>query len=146
MIHPEISSKSDQTCEEFQLWEAYLGKSKDKVNGTDLALPVYNAVAILGHFVKYVAHNKDKKTGEPLRSAFDIMMRVQEVDSKALPAHKPENNSKYLLYKHLLTYFEDHQVKWHSSDVQRCRTTLPKGLLDLLWYIYRHHHIFNQQL
>lgn len=83
---------------------------------------------------------------QPLCSAVDIMMRAQkEVDSKALPARKPENNSKDRLYNALLTFFEDRQVKWHSSEVQRCGTALLKGLLDLLWYIDGHHHVFNQQ-
>ena len=87
----------------------------------------------------------DQKPREPLCSAFDIMMRAQkEVDSKALPARKPENNSKDHLYNALLTFFEDRQVKWHSSEVQQCGTALLKGLLDLPWYIDGHHHVFNQ--
>ena len=60
VIRPEISSKSDLTSEEFQLREAYLGKSKDKLDGIDLALPLDNAVAIFDHFLKYVVHNKIK--------------------------------------------------------------------------------------
>ena len=105
VIRPEISSKSDLSSEEFQLQEAYLGKSKDKLDGIDLTLPLDDAVAIFGHFVKYVVHNENKKPREPLRSAFDIMMRVQkEVDSKALPTRKPENNLKHRLYNALLTF------------------------------------------
>ena len=123
-----------------------MGKSKDKLDAIDLALPLEDAVAIFGHFLKYVVHDEDQKPREPLCSAFDIMMRVQkEVDSKALPARKPENNSKDHLYNALLTFFEDRQVKWHSSEVQQCGTALLKGLLDLLWYIDGHHHVFNQQ-
>ena len=52
--HPKINSKSDLTSKEFQLWEAYLGKLKDKIDCTDSALPLEDAVAIFGHFVKYV--------------------------------------------------------------------------------------------
>ena len=52
MIRPEISSKSDLTCDEFQLGEAYLGNSKDKLDAIDLALPLEDAVAIFGHFLK----------------------------------------------------------------------------------------------
>ena len=104
-----------------------MGKSKDKLDAIDLALPLEDAVAIFGHFLKY------EKPREPLCSAVDIMMRAQkEVDSKALPTRKPENNSKDRLYNALLTFFEDCQVKWHSSEVQRCGTVLLKGLLDLL--------------
>ena len=62
MIRPEISSKSDLTSEEFHLGEAYLGKSKDKLNAIDLALPLEDAVVIFGHFLKYVVHDEDKKT------------------------------------------------------------------------------------
>lgn len=62
MIHPQISSKSDLTNEKFQLREAYLGKSKDKLYCIDLALPLADAVAIFGHVVKFVVHNKDQKT------------------------------------------------------------------------------------
>ena len=46
VIHPEISSKSDLTSEEFQLCEAYMGKLKDKLDAIDLALPLEDAVAI----------------------------------------------------------------------------------------------------
>ena len=107
MIHPEISSKSDLSSEEFQLQEAYLGKSKDKLDGIDLALPLDDAVAIFSHFVKYVVHNENQKPREPLRSAFDIMMRVQkEVNSKALPTRKPGNNLKHRLYNALLTFLK----------------------------------------
>ena len=56
VIRPEISSKSDLTSEEFQLCEAYLGNSKDKLDAIDLALPLEDAVAIFGHFLKYVVH------------------------------------------------------------------------------------------
>ena len=133
VIRPEISSIPDLTSEEFRLCEAHLGKSKDKLDAIDLALPLEDDVAIFGHFLKYVVHDEDQKTREPLCSAFDLMMRVQkEVDSKALPARKPENNSKDRLYNALLTFFEDRQVKWHSSEVQQCGTALLKGLLDLL--------------
>ena len=71
------------------------------------------------------------------------MMRVQEVDSKAFPARKPENIFKDHLYNALLTFLEDHQVTWHSSDVQQCVLALLKRFVDLLWYIDGHYHVFN---
>ena len=110
MIRPQISSKYELISEEFQLREAYFGKSKDKLDVIDLALPLDNAVVILGHFVKCVEHNKDKNTGEPLRSAFDIMMRLHEVDSTALSAHKPErtlnviSTMPYLLFLKIVKF------------------------------------------
>ena len=45
-ICPE-TMQSDITSEEFQLWEAHWGKSKDKLRAIDLALPLDNAIAIL---------------------------------------------------------------------------------------------------
>ena len=54
VIRPEISSKSDLTKEELQFCEAYLGKSKDKLDPIGLALPLEDAVAIFGHFLKHV--------------------------------------------------------------------------------------------
>lgn len=42
-----------------------MGKSKDKLDAIDLALPLEDAVAIFGHFLKYVVHDEDQKPREP---------------------------------------------------------------------------------
>ena len=68
--------------EEFQFCEVYLGKSKDKLDAIDLALPFEDAIVIFGHFLKYVV---------PVRLPDDIFRGLMY-----LPDPTPCSDGRYI--------------------------------------------------
>ena len=137
----------------LRLCKGYLGKSRESLDLIDLDINLQEAVESFGAFIKYVVEDGLVGGTTPLieqciNNAFTVLMDSQRLHcQRRCPSkiEKEKKTKKDIMYNDIISLFEEHGLKWKSSEVAGVGVSLAQALTECLWYIDGHHSAFDDQ-
>ena len=142
-IVPELEKCHDVSS--FEMKDAFLGRSKDSLDGVSLSVPLDSAIQTFGPYLRY--HTEAKEAVCPPRvDAFALMMCSQrQIDQRKLPSKLVVRTKKDQLFNDVVDMLKPRGLLFSSNEVASSGQNLVKLLTDSLWYIDGHHESMKKQ-
>ncbi|XP_065883057.1 uncharacterized protein [Dysidea avara] len=130
---------------------AYIGRSKEALDSTDLDIDLGEVISTFGSFLKYEVKSKatQVKSTSSSVSAFAIMMAAQREECRGRLPDKLEKDTltrKEKLYNDVIDLLEKYNLSWKGRDATNSYgVRLVKVLVECLWYLDGRYQIFIKQ-